>query len=80
MAFIIALIVGILAIAAFIAYWALMAVLLVIVVIFFIWIYIFSYAFSDGKLGMLCAIVATALTVWLFSVWNTQKQKKKARS
>lgn len=72
MGFIIGLLVSLaivgLVIAGFITYWIVMIMFFILVAIFLFWAAVFALIFGDPYVGSLCAVFATGITLWLFSL------------
>lgn len=72
MGFILALLLGLavigLVIAGFIVYWMVMIMFFILVAIFLFWAMVFALIFGDPYVGALCAVFATGLSFWLFSL------------
>lgn len=70
MAFIVALLIGMAVIAAFIAYWVVMATLIVIGMVFVFWAFVFPGVFGDQYIGSLCSIIATVITLLVYNEYS----------
>ena len=70
MAFIVALLIGMAVIAAFIAYWVVMATLIVIGMVFVFWAFVFAGVFGDPYVGSLCSIIATVITLLVYNEYS----------
>jgi|WetSurMetagenome_2_1015567.scaffolds.fasta_scaffold515519_3 hypothetical protein len=80
LAIIAGLVIAVLAISVFIAYWLIMAMLVAIGVVFVLWVLMFTSIFNaDPGVAYLCAFVATGLTIWAIGALN-QKQKRSKES
>jgi len=72
---IIALLIGVVLIFGFIAYWVVMITLFMIGIVFVFWAVVFAMLFGgDPYAGALCSVFATGITFWLFSL-HSEKNK-----
>lgn len=69
-----ALIIGIVAIMALIAYWFIMITLIAIGFVLAFWAVIFATIFGDPYVGGVCSVFATGLTFWLYNKYDDKKK------
>jgi hypothetical protein len=76
MCIIIGLFVAGLAIAGLILYWLVILMLFALFITFTFWRVLFTQLFHDPAAGLLCAVVATGLTIWAFSAYSDYRDKR----
>jgi hypothetical protein len=78
MGIIIGLFVAGLAIAGLILYWLVILMLFALLLIFgfTFWRVLFTQLFHDPAAGLLCAVVATGLTIWAFSAYSDYRDNR----
>ncbi len=65
--------VGCFALFCFILYWMMMAMLLALGLVFLFWAYLFTHFLIDPYIALPCAVVATILTIYGFSMLSNEK-------
>ena len=75
MALILGLIVAVLLVAGFIAYWLIMISLFVLCAVFLFWYFVFISLFHDNIMLILpCTVIATGLCIWAGIAWDEKKK------
>jgi membrane protein implicated in regulation of membrane protease activity len=77
MGIIIGLLIAGLAIAGFIIYWAIVLTLFALAITFTFWRLLFTQLLHDPAAGLLCAVVATGLTIWAFSAYSSYRDNQR---